>query len=134
MIKMISKISVMTLIMISCNLFSDEVHIKEGQLAPDFTLLDQNGKPHTLSTYIGKKVVIYFYPKDDTPGCTKEACSIRDSYDDFINKDIVVLELVMIIQRHIKNLLKNKNFPLTYYQIQKNWFLNYMEQRVHFSL
>ena len=90
MIKMISKISVMTLIMISCNLFSDEVHIKEGQLAPDFTLLHQNGKPHTLSTYIGKKVVIYFYPKDDTPGCTKEACSIRDSYDDFINKDIVV--------------------------------------------
>ena len=63
MIKMISKISVMTLIMISCNLFSDEVHIKEGQLAPDFTLLDQNGKPHTLSTYIGKKLLSIFIRK-----------------------------------------------------------------------
>ncbi len=76
--------------MISCNLFSDEVYLNEGQLAPDFTLFDQDGTPHTLSLYKGKKVVIYFYPKDDTPGCTKEACSIRDSYDDFTNQDIEV--------------------------------------------
>ena len=90
MSRLISKIFILSIIMISCNLFSDEVHLNEGQLAPDFTLFDQDGTPHTLSLYKGKKVVIYFYPKDDTPGCTKEACSIRDSYDDFTNQDIEV--------------------------------------------
>ena len=90
MSRLISKISILSIIMISCNLFSDEVYLNEGQLAPDFTLFDQDGTPHTLSLYKGKKVVIYFYPKDDTPGCTKEACSIRDSYDDFTNQDIEV--------------------------------------------
>ncbi|MEC9273795.1 MAG: peroxiredoxin [Candidatus Neomarinimicrobiota bacterium] len=90
MSRLISKISILSIIMISCNLFSDEVHLNEGQIAPDFTLFDQDGTPHTLSLYKGKKVVIYFYPKDDTPGCTKEACSIRDSYDDFTNQDIEV--------------------------------------------
>ncbi|MDP6877244.1 MAG: peroxiredoxin [Candidatus Marinimicrobia bacterium] len=90
MIKLSSKIFFLSVIMFSCNLFSDEVHLNEGQLAPDFTLLDQHGAPHTLSLYKGKKVVIYFYPKDDTPGCTKEACSIRDNYDDFTNQNIIV--------------------------------------------
>jgi len=90
MYKLISKIFILSIIVISCNLFSDEVHLNEGQIAPDFTLFDQDGTPHTLSLYKGKKVVIYFYPKDDTPGCTKEACSIRDSYDDFTNQDIEV--------------------------------------------
>ena len=90
MFKVISKIFIVSIIVISCNLFSDEVHLNEGQLAPDFTLFDQDGTPHTLSLYKGKKVVIYFYPKDDTPGCTKQACSIRDSYDDFTNQDIEV--------------------------------------------
>ena len=90
MSRLISKIFILSIIMISCNLFSDEVYLNEGQLAPDFTLFDQDGTPHTLSLYKGKKVVIYFYPKDDTPGCTKQACSIRDSYDDFTNQDIEV--------------------------------------------
>jgi peroxiredoxin Q/BCP len=57
-------------------------HAKEipsaGEAAPAFALSDQNGKPHKLSDYSGKWVVLYFYPKDDTPGCTKEACSFRD--------------------------------------------------------
>ena len=90
MSRLISKIFILSIIMISCNLFSDEVYLNEGQLAPDFTLFDQDGTPHTLSLYKGKKVVIYFYPKDDNPGCTKQACSIRDSYDDFTNQDIEV--------------------------------------------
>ncbi len=51
----------------------------EGQLAPDFTLNDQNGNPTTLSTLKGQVVILYFYPKDDTPGCTTQACSFRDS-------------------------------------------------------
>jgi thioredoxin-dependent peroxiredoxin len=53
--------------------------VKEGQPAPDFTLKDQDGKPVTLSSLRGQWVVLYFYPKDDTPGCTKEACSFRDN-------------------------------------------------------
>lgn len=62
-----------------------------GQPAPDFTLLDQDGTPHALSSYKGKWVLLYFYPKDDTPGCTIEACTIRDQFKDFKNIDAVVL-------------------------------------------
>jgi thioredoxin-dependent peroxiredoxin len=54
-----------------------------GQQAPDFTLPDQDGVAHTLAEYRGKWVLIYFYPKDDTPGCTKEACSLRDDFPAF---------------------------------------------------
>lgn len=54
--------------------------VKVGQLAPDFSLVDQSGTTHTLSAYRGHWVVLYFYPKDDTPGCTKEACRFRDDY------------------------------------------------------
>ena len=52
--------------------------VKQGTRAPDFSLHDQNGKKHKLSAYRGNWVLLYFYPKDDTPGCTKEACTIRD--------------------------------------------------------
>src|SRR5688572_6302111 len=54
--------------------------LKAGDLAPDFTTNDQDGKPVSLKDYKGKKVVLYFYPKDMTPGCTAEACSLRDNY------------------------------------------------------
>jgi peroxiredoxin Q/BCP len=54
--------------------------IEPGQPAPDFTLLDQHGKPVTLSAFRGSPTVLYFYPKDDTPGCTKEACGFRDDF------------------------------------------------------
>lgn len=59
--------------------------------APDFELLDQNGKTHRLTDYIKKWIVLYFYPKDDTPGCTTEACSFRDSITDLQKHDVVVL-------------------------------------------
>lgn len=62
-----------------------------GTPAPDFTLPDQNGKLHTLSDYRGKKVVLYFYPKDNTAGCTKQACGFRDMYPQFREKGAVVL-------------------------------------------
>jgi peroxiredoxin Q/BCP len=57
--------------------------IEAGQPAPDFTLLDQRGEPVTLSKLRGTPVVLYFYPKDDTPGCTKEACAFRDAHVDY---------------------------------------------------
>lgn len=64
--------------------------LKEGSKAPDFTAKDQDGKKIKLSDYKGKRVVLYFYPKDDTPGCTKEACSFRDADDVFNSKGIKV--------------------------------------------
>jgi peroxiredoxin Q/BCP len=65
--------------------------IEVGIKAPDFTLPDQDGKMHKLSEYRGKPVVLYFYPKDDTPGCTKEACSFRDNFAQFKKAGIEVL-------------------------------------------
>ena len=62
-----------------------------GDVAPDFTLPDQDGKPLTLSSLRGQRVVIYFYPKDDTPGCTKEACNFRDRWSDLESQGIRVL-------------------------------------------
>ncbi|KOR34351.1 MULTISPECIES: peroxiredoxin [Planktothricoides] len=66
-----------------------------GTIAPDFTVKDTNGNTVKLSDFKGKTVVLYFYPKDDTPGCTKEAQSFRDSYDEYKGKDMVVLGVSM---------------------------------------
>ncbi|MBP0002082.1 MAG: peroxiredoxin [Cyanobacteria bacterium SID2] len=66
-----------------------------GSVAPDFTAKDTNGNTVTLAEFKGKTVVLYFYPKDDTPGCTKEAQSFRDSYPEFEGKDMVVLGVSM---------------------------------------
>ena len=62
-----------------------------GADAPAFTTKDTNGNTVSLSDFKGKTVVLYFYPKDDTPGCTKQACSFRDARPDYQNKDVVVL-------------------------------------------
>ena len=76
---------------------------KTGDAAPDFTLPDQTGKTHTLSDYRGKWVLVYFYPKDDTPGCTKEACAIRDNFPDFEKLDIQVFGIsVDSVESHVK--------------------------------
>jgi len=64
--------------------------IKEGAAAPAFTLPDQDGKEHTLADYKGNYIVVYFYPKDSTPGCTKEACTFRDSIEAFTDKKCVI--------------------------------------------
>ena len=62
-----------------------------GTQAPDFTLPDQNGQPHSLAEYRGRKVILYFYPKDNTAGCTKQACGFGDLYPQFTEKGAVVL-------------------------------------------
>lgn len=66
-------------------------HLKVGQKAPSFTGKDQNGNDISLSDFSGKPVVIYFYPKDNTPGCTNQACNLRDNYSDLLAKDIAVI-------------------------------------------
>jgi|TARA_Y100000385_G_scaffold263163_1_gene295388 thioredoxin-dependent peroxiredoxin len=65
--------------------------LSEGDAAPNFTGLDQNGKSIELSDYSNKKLILYFYPKDDTPGCTKEACNLRDNYTFLINDNFDVV-------------------------------------------
>jgi peroxiredoxin Q/BCP len=65
--------------------------LKEGDAAPDFEVSDAEGNPVKLSDLRGRKVVLYFYPKDDTPGCTKEACSFRDGFAEFQRRGIEVL-------------------------------------------
>ena len=65
--------------------------ISAGNPAPDFTLLDENGVTCKLSDYRGQPVVLYFYPKDDTPGCTTEACNFRDDYSQYTQAGVVIL-------------------------------------------
>jgi len=65
--------------------------VEEGKAAPEFTLSGSDGKTHSLSEFKGKKVVLYFYPKDNTSGCTKEACSLRDNAPAIEGKDAVVI-------------------------------------------
>ena len=65
--------------------------LEVGTKAPDFTLPDQNGNMHSLSDYRGKKIILYFYPKDNTPGCTKQACGFAERYPKFTDKGAVVL-------------------------------------------
>ena len=65
--------------------------IEEGKAAPAFTLADPDGKKVSLKDFAGKNVILYFYPKDDTPGCTKEACGFRDNHKAFGNADTVIL-------------------------------------------
>jgi thioredoxin-dependent peroxiredoxin len=65
--------------------------ISSGVQAPDFALPDENNNMRRLSDFRGRWVVLYFYPKDDTPGCTTEACNFRDGYSDYVNADVVIL-------------------------------------------
>ena len=65
--------------------------LKTGMKAPDFNLLDKNGNTVRLSDFQGKKVVLYFYPKDNTPGCTRQACAFAASYEQFKARDVVVI-------------------------------------------
>ena len=75
----------------------------EGQQAPEFTLQGSDGKRHSLSDYRGKNVVLYFYPKDDTPGCTKEACNFRDDYSAYEKANVQILGVSPdTIRSHIK--------------------------------
>ena len=84
-----------------------------GVTAPDFTAQDDTGTPVTLSSLKGKTVVLYFYPKDDTPGCTKEAQSFRDNYEEYQDKDIVVLGVSMDDETSHKAFKEKYGLPFT---------------------
>ena len=65
--------------------------LQAGMKAPDFTLMDQNGASVRLTDFLGKKVVLYFYPRDNTPGCTRQACAFAGAYKEFEARDVVVI-------------------------------------------
>ena len=87
--------------------------VKNGDLAPVFTGKDQDGKTVSLSQYKGKKVVLYFYPKDDTPGCTAEACSLRDNYDSLTNAGFTIIGVSADDQKSHKDFKAKYNLPFT---------------------
>jgi peroxiredoxin Q/BCP len=87
--------------------------LKEGGQAPDFTTRDTDGNEVRLSDFRGRRVVLYFYPKDDTPGCTKQACSIRDSYSEFEERGIKVLGVSLDDQASHRRFADKYELPFT---------------------
>jgi peroxiredoxin Q/BCP len=89
-------------------------HLNVGDVAPGFSGLDSNGNKIELSDFKGSKVVLYFYPKDDTPGCTAEACSFRDNYSQLLDAGVVILGVSPdSAKRHAKFIQKyDLPFPL----------------------
>ena len=85
--------------------------IKEGEKAPDFNLEDDQGKKVSLGGFRGKKVILYFYPKDNTPGCTKEACSLRDMNDAILEKGAVVIGISADSVKSHSNFKKKYSLP-----------------------
>jgi peroxiredoxin Q/BCP len=87
--------------------------LNEGNVAPDFSSRDQEGNPIKLSDFRGQKVVLYFYPKDDTPGCTKEACSFRDAHEVYQEKGIKVLGVSLDNEASHRKFIDKFNLPFT---------------------
>lgn len=87
--------------------------LKEGQKAPEFSAKDQHGDTITLLQLAGKKVVLYFYPKDDTPGCTAEACDFRDNYQGLTAKGITVLGVSVDDEKSHQKFANKHSLPFT---------------------
>lgn len=85
--------------------------MKVGDKAPDYLGTDQDGKEIRLSDYKGKKVVLYFYPKDSTPGCTSEACNLRDNYELMLKRGYVVIGVSIQDEKSHKKFIKKNNLP-----------------------
>ena len=89
------------------------MELQEGQLAPGFTGKDQDGKDVSLSDFKGKKVVLYFYPKDQTPGCTAQACNLRDNYDTLLKQGYVVLGVSTDSQASHRKFIEKEQLPFS---------------------
>jgi peroxiredoxin Q/BCP len=87
--------------------------LSEGTLAPAFELKDSQGNTHKLADYRGRTIVLYFYPKDNTPGCTKEACSFRDSYQDFRVEGAEVIGISPDSEKSHTNFIDKYELPFT---------------------
>jgi peroxiredoxin Q/BCP len=87
------------------------VKLKVGDKAPDFTVNDQDGNPVKLSSLRGKKVVLYFYPKDMTPGCTAEACNLRDNYKSMVKQGYEILGVSTDTEKMHKKFIEKEKLP-----------------------
>lgn len=87
--------------------------LKEGDKAPDFTAKDQNGKTVSLNDFLDKTLILYFYPKDDTPGCTAEACSFRDNYESLLEKGYNVVGISTDDEKSHKKFESKYQLPFT---------------------
>jgi peroxiredoxin Q/BCP len=87
--------------------------LNEGDIAPDFTARDEKGNEVKLADFRGERIALYFYPKDDTPGCTKQACSLRDSYADLTDKNIKVLGVSLDDEASHQKFIGKFNLPFT---------------------
>lgn len=85
--------------------------LKEGDKAPELSDVDQDGKPVSLRDYAGKKLVLFFYPKDNTPGCTAQACSLRDEHDELLEAGYAVLGVSADSQRKHRNFIAKYDLP-----------------------
>lgn len=85
--------------------------IEIGQIAPDFSAKDQNGDTITLSQFKGNKVVLYFYPRDNTPGCTAQACDLRDNYQALLDQGFVVLGVSTDTEKKHQNFIEKYDLP-----------------------
>jgi thioredoxin-dependent peroxiredoxin len=113
--KLFSMLTIISFLLVLQSCGGNAENLNIGKPAPDFTLQDADGNYYTLSNYKEKSpVVIYFYPKASTPGCTTEACGIRDSYNKFKENNIVVLGISVDSKKSIKEFTNdhNLNFPL----------------------
>ncbi|MEX0812554.1 MAG: thioredoxin-dependent thiol peroxidase [Chitinophagales bacterium] len=88
-------------------------HLNQGDKAPDFSAKDQNGNTVKLSDLKGKKVILYFYPKDSTPGCTKEACDFRDNYEMLQSKGFEVIGVSTDSEKSHQKFIDKHNLPFT---------------------
>lgn len=85
--------------------------LQEGQKAPEFTLPNQEGNPVGLRDFTGKKVILFFYPRDNTPGCTREACAFRDNFTKFQEHGIVVLGISKDSEKAHRNFIAKQSLP-----------------------
>ncbi|MGE0636067.1 MAG: thioredoxin-dependent thiol peroxidase [Bacteroidia bacterium] len=88
-----------------------KTHLKAGYKAPLFKAKDQDGNEISLKNFTGKKLVLYFYPKDDTPGCTAEACNLRDNYNMLLKKGYAVIGVSANNEKDHKKFIKKFNLP-----------------------
>ena len=104
-----------TFLMQACNEkpSKEKINMQTLEQAPDFTLLDQDNKSHKLSDYSSQYVLVYFYPKDDTPGCTKEACMLRDNYEGFKERNIQVFGISSDDPASHKKFIEKYHLPFT---------------------
>jgi len=87
------------------------IQLKEGIKAPGFTGIDQNGNRVTLNDFAGKKLILYFYPKDNTPGCTAEACNLRDNYETLLKKGYAIVGVSPDSEKSHKGFAGNYSLP-----------------------